>query len=80
MHPITHSVIGLLTSIWALCAHDGRFDPNNHMYHHYYGDCNYGLYWGFWDIIFGKRYSKQRFPIEYVPTYLRKEDGNKKAD
>ena len=67
-----------MTSVYAICAHDGRLDPNFHVAHHFYNDCNFGLYWGFWDLVFGKRYSKERFPKEYVPTWLREEKSNGK--
>jgi len=58
MHPVALSVLGFLTSTFALLAHDGQWDPNQHMKHHFYSDCNFGLYWGFWDYVFGVRYDK----------------------
>lgn len=70
MNPLLISAIGFLTSIYALLAHDGRaLDLNNHTSHHYYRDCNFGLYWGFWDYVFGTRYSTKRFPNKYVPSW-----------
>jgi Delta7-sterol 5-desaturase len=70
MNPLLISAIGFLTSIYALLAHDGRaLDLNSHTYHHYYRDCNFGLYWGFWDYVFGTRYNTKRFPSKYIPSW-----------
>lgn len=73
MHPLTISVIGFLTSIYALLAHDGRAgDLNDHMKHHHYKSCNYAVYWGLWDYICGTRYNTKTFPVRYVPSYEKK--------
>ena len=73
MNPLLTSVLGYLTAIYALLAHDARrMDLNDHVKHHHYRDCNFGLYWGLLDYIFGTRYSKQKYPVEYVPSYLVK--------
>jgi sterol desaturase/sphingolipid hydroxylase (fatty acid hydroxylase superfamily) len=40
------------------------------MNHHYYTDCNFGL-WGFMDRLFNTKRTKERFPIDYVPSYER---------
>lgn len=59
MNPLLISALGYLTSIYALMAHDARqLDFNDHVKHHHYRTCNYGLYWGLCDYIFGTRYSK----------------------
>ena len=59
MNPLLISVLGYLTSIYALLAHDARsMDLNDHVKHHHYRNCNYGLYWGLLDYVFGTRYSK----------------------
>lgn len=59
MNPLLISALGYLTSIYALMAHDARqLDFNDHVKHHHYRNCNYGLYWGLCDYIFGTRYSK----------------------
>jgi lathosterol oxidase len=65
------SLFGFLTGIYALFAHDARWDPAGHVNHHYYVNCNYGL-WGFLDYIFGTKYSKKLYPVEYIPTWKRK--------
>jgi lathosterol oxidase len=76
MHPVAISAFGFLTSLYALFAHDGRsMDWNNHTMHHYYKSCNYGLYWGFWDYVCGTRYNKQKFPYDYVPSWLTEKSG-----
>ncbi|KJE94020.1 sterol desaturase [Capsaspora owczarzaki ATCC 30864] len=63
MHPLTASVLGFFTSIYAIAAHDGRrFDLNDHVKHHHYKNVNFGLYWGLWDYICGTRWSKQGHP------------------
>jgi lathosterol oxidase len=70
MNPLLISVIGYMTSIYALCAHDGRsLDLNDHTMHHFYRNCNFGLYWGFWDFVFGTRYSKTKYPKKYIPSW-----------
>lgn len=72
MHPVVSSIYGYLTGIYALLAHDGRIlDLNDHIKHHYYKSCNYGLYWGFWDYIMDTRYNKKKFPVEYIPSWIR---------
>jgi len=71
-------------------GHDGRaLDLNDHMRHHQYRTCNFALYWGFWDYVFGTRYSKEKYPVEYVPSWIveqrqaakeaAKDPNNKKA-
>ncbi|KAL4432996.1 hypothetical protein ABPG74_005369 [Tetrahymena malaccensis] len=74
MHPVAHSVFGLLTSFYAIFAHDGRWDPNFHIAHHHYNDVNFGLYWGFWDKIFGTRYNPTKHGV-YKPTWERNDQG-----
>ena len=38
LHPIHHAILGFLTSIYAVAAHDGRaLDLNSHCKHHHYG-------------------------------------------
>jgi len=59
-----------MTGIYAIFAHDGRWDFAKHNLHHYYHNCNFGL-WGIPDYIFGTKYSKEKYPIEYVPTWMR---------
>lgn len=72
MHPLAVNAFGFLTSIYALLAHDGRIlDLNEHMKHHNYKSCNFGLYWGFWDYLCDTRYSRKKFPDLYVPSWLR---------
>jgi lathosterol oxidase len=62
MHPIVGQIFGFLTSVYAIGAHDGRmFDFNNHIKHHHYVSVNYGLYWGFWDYVFGTRWSDGKY-------------------
>lgn len=81
MHPIAVNAFGFLTSIYALLAHDGRIlDINDHMKHHHYKSCNYGLYWGFWDYICGTRYSRKKFPELYVPSWLRNNEEEVKKE
>lgn len=73
MNPLLISACGYLTSVYALMAHDGRkMDLGDHIKHHHYRTCNFGLYCGLWDSIFGTRYNKKKYPTEYVPTYLIK--------
>ena len=74
MHPVAHAVFGLLTSAYAIFAHDGRWDLNTHLAHHHFIDVNYGLYWGFWDYVFGTRYNKAKHG-EYKPTWERPDKG-----
>ena len=83
MHPISVNAFGFLTSIYALLAHDGRIlDLNDHMKHHHYKSCNYGLYWGFWDYICDTRYNRKKFPDLYIPSWLRnnKEEIQKEVE
>ena len=71
MNPLLISVLGYLTSVFALCAHDGRQgDLGDHVKHHHSRTCNYGLYCGLWDYIFGTRYDPAKYPNKYVPSYL----------
>jgi len=71
MHPVAISIFGYLTSLYALLAHDARIlDLNDHIKHHHYKSCNYGLYWGLWDYICGTRYSRSKFPELYVPSHV----------
>lgn len=82
MHPVTITVIGFLTSCYALLAHDGTWgDLNEHHYHHWYHRCNYGLYWGLWDFICDTRYSEKKYPVRYIPTWEKEalEAEKKKA-
>jgi len=73
MNPMVISALGFLTAIYALMAHDARMlDLNDHVKHHHYRDCNYGLYWPLLDYVFGTRYNKKKYPNEYVPSYLVK--------
>jgi len=61
IHPVCHSLFGFLTSIFAIAAHDSRkWDVNGHQYHHKYCHVNFGIYWGFWDYIFGTRYGQKK--------------------
>jgi Delta7-sterol 5-desaturase len=76
MHPVLHSLFGFLTGLYAIFAHDGRWDPADHNKHHYYTSCNYGLY-GFMDYIFGTKYKKSLYPVEYVPTWVQHVDPKK---
>lgn len=70
MNPLLISVLGYMTSVYALLAHDGRLlDLNDHQKHHQYRDCNFGLYWPLLDYVFGTRYNKTRFPTDYVFSY-----------
>ena len=70
MNPLLISVLGYLSSIYTLMAHDNRiWDVNGHTMHHYYRDCNFGLYWGLWDYVFGTRYSVKKFPARYIPSW-----------
>ena len=80
MNPLLISVLGMLTSIYALCAHDARaLDLNDHVKHHHYRTCNYGLYWGVWDYVFGTRYHPDKYPVRYVPSYKVLEAKGKKV-
>lgn len=79
MHPVAMSVFGFLTSNYAILAHDSRaLDLNDHVKHHHYHHCNFGLYWGLWDYICGTRYSKEKFPKVYIPSWQREEAAAKK--
>lgn len=81
MNPLLISVLGLLTSIYAQCAHDSRsLDISDHVKHHHYRNCNFGLYWGLWDYVFGTRYHPSKYPIKYVPSYEIMEAKIKKED
>ena len=81
MHPIAVNAFGFLTSIYALLAHDGRIlDLNDHMKHHHYKSCNFGLYWGFWDYLFDTRYSRKKFPDLYIPSWLRNNEESVKKE
>jgi lathosterol oxidase len=57
MHPVWHSFFGFLTGVYAIFAHDGRWDPAGHNNHHFYISCNFGVY-GFWDKVLGTKYNK----------------------
>jgi hypothetical protein len=77
MNPMVMSAIGFLTSIYALLAHDARtLDLNSHIKHHHYRTCNYALYWGFWDYVFGTRYSKKKYPVDYIPSWILDQKKN----
>jgi len=79
MNPLLISVLGYLTSIYALLAHDGRsLDLNDHTKHHFYRNCNFALYWGFWDFVFGTRYSKEKYPNRYIPSWEIEAEKNAK--
>lgn len=72
MHPVAISVFGFLTSTYALLAHDSRgLDLNDHVKHHHYHKCNFGLYWAVWDYICDTRYSLKKFPVRYIPSWER---------
>jgi len=79
IHPAIHTAFGLLTSVYALCAHDGRWDPNYHWGHHLYGDCNFGIFFPWWDWVFGTRYSKKKYPVDYVPTWVKEARTDEKV-
>jgi len=69
LHPVSASVFGFLTSVFAIAAHDGRsLDLNDHCKHHHFKHCNYGLYWGLWDYLMGTRFSSKFYPIRASPT------------
>jgi len=69
IHPVIHSAFGFLTSIYAIAAHDGRSgDLNDHVKHHHFKNCNFGLYWSFWDNVCGTRYSPQKNPKRVTST------------
>lgn len=36
IHPVCHSAFGFLVGLYAILAHDGRFDPTDHNKHHFY--------------------------------------------
>ncbi|CAD8184705.1 unnamed protein product [Paramecium pentaurelia] len=78
-HPLCHHIFGLLTSIYAQLAHDGRWDPAGHTLHHYYYSCNFSI-WGLCDFIFGTGYNQEKYPIPYIPTWLRSKVNNKNHD
>ena len=71
IHPVAHTLFGLLSSVFAIAAHDGRvWDLNAHYLHHDKGrgknvNFNYSLYWPFWDIVCGTRWID-------TPTNLKK--------
>ena len=80
MNPLVMSTVGFLTSIYALLAHDGRaLDLNDHTKHHWYRNCNFALYWGFWDYVFGTRYSKAKYPVEYIPSWVLDQRNKEKG-
>lgn len=59
-HPIAHSVMGFLTSIYAIAAHDGRvFDVSDHCAHHHHKEVNFALY-GCFDYLLGTKYDRKR--------------------
>lgn len=66
-------MMGVFTGVYALFAHDARWDPIGHITHHRYVNCTYGL-WGIMDKLCNTEFSKEKFPIEYVPTWKRKND------
>jgi len=71
MHPVSHALFGFLTSVYAIAAHDGRqFDLNDHVKHHHYTSCNFGLYWGLWDYICGTRYSSKKYQFMNSDSYV----------
>jgi lathosterol oxidase len=75
MHPVVMAVMGLGTSIWAICAHDGRAgDLNSHTRHHTHKHVNFGLYWGFWDWVCGTRYQEKKTPTYTAVKELKGED------
>ena len=76
MHPICHTVFGFLTGVYAIFAHDGRVDPSDHMKHHFYTNCNFSLY-GISDWVFGTKYNKNVYPVDYVPTWVQQADPKK---
>lgn len=65
-----HAVFGFLTGLYAIFAHDGRWDYNEHNKHHYYVSCNYGLF-GLQDYLWGTRYDKANYPVDYVPSWIQ---------
>lgn len=62
MHPIAHTVMGFLSSAWAVAAHDGRWmDFNSHYFHHSKGRgrliyFNLGFLTPCWDVLCGTRW------------------------
>jgi len=64
IHPVSLALFGFLTAVYAIAAHDGRAgDFNSHRRHHSHKDCNFGLYWGFWDWVCGTRYNDKMKPV-----------------
>jgi Delta7-sterol 5-desaturase len=64
MHPVVTSILGFLTGVYAIAAHDGRkWDFNDHIKHHHYKQVNFGLYWGLWDYICGTRWTPEKHSV-----------------